>query len=255
MSIQKSESKHGKITDKPDTRRRSFMWKIGAAVPAALAAAVPGRSSNGNSRDTDIKNRMARLSRQIGILEDEKSVRELHRTYESLLDSGRYEEVTILFTDDAEVIFNGGMFQNRSGGIQRLYCRRFRSGLTGKRMDPAPGFRVEPDTICISADRKSAIASFSYSIQVGSPIVSDSLLVKMARLHGEGIMKWWEGGKYEVSYVKSSQEGDWKIKKLQYRTLSKASYRPGKSRADPITVSGFSVTYPADPTGPDKLLS
>ena len=75
----------------------------------------------------------------------------------------------------------------------------------------------------------------------------------MARLHGEGIMKWWEGGIYEVSYLKDMKDGGWKIKRLEYRVLSKADYRPGKSCARPISVPLFSKVYPADPAGPDSL--
>jgi len=75
----------------------------------------------------------------------------------------------------------------------------------------------------------------------------------MARLHGEGIMKWWEGGTYEVSYVKGIRDGDWKIKRLEYRVLSCSDYKPGKSHARPISVPLFSKVYPDDPSGPDIL--
>ena len=105
----------------------------------------------------------------------------------------------------------------------------------------------------MAADRKTASASFSYSIQVGAPIVSDSQLVQMARLHGEGIRKWWEGGTYEISYVKDSRDSAWKIKRLEYRVLSKADYRPGKPHARPISIPHFSEVYPEDPAGPDIL--
>jgi hypothetical protein len=67
-------------------------------------------------------------------------------------------------------------------------------------------------------------------------------------------MKWWEGGIHEVSYVKDIQDEAWKIKRIEYRVLSKADYRAGRSYAKPIDVPAFSKTYPADPTGPDKLI-
>ena len=75
----------------------------------------------------------------------------------------------------------------------------------------------------------------------------------MARLHGEGIIKWWEGGIYKVSYVKCVRDGGWKIKRLDHGVLSKADYRPGKSHAGPISVPLFSEVYPEDPSGPDAL--
>jgi hypothetical protein len=256
MHIQKSTSKHSDTPDQPNTRRRSFLWKIGAAIPAVLVSAIPGRSSTGTDPGDGLKNRIRSLSSQLGILEDENAIRRLHRTYENLLNRGRYEEVINLFTDDGEVIFNGGIFMGKSRGVFRLYNGRFKSGTTGRKIEPAPGFRSDTeqqqDMVKVAADRKTAGARFAYSIQVGTPIVSDLSLVKMARLHGEGIMKWWEGGTYEVSYMKDMKDG-WKIKRLEYRVFSKADYRPGKSRARPISIPLFSMVYPEDPAGPDML--
>ena len=104
----------------------------------------------------------------------------------------------------------------------------------------------------VSADRKSATGRFPYSIQVGKPMEEGSSLVAMARLQGEGIVKWWEGGMCEASYVKVGRH--WKIKRLEYRASAKADYRPGRTCARPIDVPAFSMAYPADPIGPDKIL-
>ncbi len=257
MNFLKITSKPSDIPDQPNKRRRSFMWKIGAAIPALLASAIPGKSGPGIDQDAGLKTQIDRLSSQLGILEDENAIRRLHQTYEDLLNSGKYEEVMNLFTDDGEVIFNGGIFKGKSRGVRRLYSERFQSGLGGRKIEPAPGFQPDTakrqDIIKVAADRKSASARFSFSIQIGTPIISDSQLVKMARLHGEGIMKWWESGTYEVSYVRSIRNGVWKIMSLEYRVLSKADYRPGKFRAKPISVPLFSKVYPEDPAGPDIL--
>jgi hypothetical protein len=197
------------------------------------------------------------LSGQIGILKDENMIRLLHQTYENFLDRGMYEEVVSLFTDDSEVVFNGGVFKGKRKGVNRLYCNRFRSGLTGKRIDYLhgilPDIGEQQDMVEVMPDRKSAKARFTYSIQVGTPVISDSVLVEMARLHGEGIMKWWEGGIYDISYAKDLKDGTWKIKKLEYHVLSKAVYRPGRSYARLISVPHFTKVYPEDPAGPDKL--
>jgi hypothetical protein len=48
--------------------------------------------------------------------------------------------------------------------------------------------------------------------------------------------------------------GNWKIKRLEYRVLSKAYYRPGRSYARQISVPPFSKVYPEDPAGPDRLI-
>ena len=257
MDNVKSESRPVRVPKQPNPGRRSFMWRMGAAVSAVLASAVPGKSVPAIHQDLDLKNRMNRLSNQLEIFKDERAIRRLHQTYESLLNGERYEEVASLFTDDGEVIFNGGVFKGKSKGISRLYGRRFKSGLTGRSIESPPAFQPDPelqqDSIEIAPDRKSARARFSYSIQVGIPMIADSSLVEMARLHGEGIMKWWEGGTYEASYVRRIGKNGWKIKRLEYRTRSKADYRPGKSHAGKIYVPAFSKLYPEDPDGPDLL--
>lgn len=241
-----------------DTGRRSFMWKVGAGMSAVLAAAVPAIARPVISGDKKLKNSVGSLSRQVAALENEKSIRELHKTYEDMLDNGMYSDVLNMFTSDAEVIFNGGVFKGKQG-LKRLFCEYFSEGQTGKRIDPAPGFQLEPsqqqDMVEITPDQKSAKGGFTYSIQVGAPVDSDSLIVKMSRLHGEGIMKWWEGGICKASYSRDIKNNNWKMNKLEYSVLSRADYRPGKSTAKPITIHPFSKVYPVDPLGPDRLIS
>jgi carotenoid cleavage dioxygenase len=259
MNTLKPASKPDNSLKQPNTERRSFIWKIGAGMTAVLATAVPGIARTRINQDTGLKDQVHQLSNQLRIIEDENAIRNLHQAYEDYLNKGMYEDVVNLFTNDGEVVLNGGVFEGRKRGIRRLYSEQFRSGLTGRKIDPAPGFQPnieqQQDKIEVATDRKSAKAQFTYSIQVGVPIVSDSQLVKMARLQGQGIMKWWEGGVYEVSYVKDTKDGSWKIKKLEHRVLSKADYRPGKSCARPIFTPPLSKRYPEDPTGPDRLIA
>lgn len=253
MNTLKSNTQEG-----ADKDRRSFMWKVGAGMTAVLAAAVPGIAKTGNKNDTNLQSRLACLSRRVEVLEDENAIRELHNRLENHLHMGNYGEAVKLFTDDAEVLFNGGIFKGRKNGIRRLYEEQFSYGLTGKKIDQAPGFELnngkQEDVIEVSEDGITAKAQFKYSIQAGAPMVSDSSLVNMARLQGEGITKWWEGGTYEVSYIKDVKDLSWKIKKLEYNVLSRADYRPGKSFAKPIDIPSFSKTYPEDPAGPDRLV-
>jgi hypothetical protein len=241
---------------KPDTGRRSFIWKTGAAMSAVLASAVAGVSKPMDDPNAGLKDRIDQLSNQVGSLKDANAIRRLHQAYESLLDRGMYEEIVDMFTDDGEVISNGGLFSGKDGGIRRLYCERFKSGLTGKKIEPAPGFEPNPsrqhDIVEVSTDRRTATGQFPFSLQVGMPMTEDSSLVAMARLQGEGILKWWEGGVHEASYIKVGDS--WKIRRLEYRVTSKADFRPGRAYARPIDIPAFSKVYPADPTGPDKLL-
>ena len=248
-----AKSKTVKAKEQTHSNRRSFLWKAGAAMSAGLAAAVPGMAKTNNNEQVD------RLSRQVARLEDEKTIRTLHSTYENLLDSGRYREITDLFTDDAEAIFNGGIYRGKDRGINRLYVDHFSAGMTGKKMLPAPGFQFEQEqhqeTIEISGDGLSARARFPYSIQAGAPMPDDSVLVQMARLHGEGIRQWWEGGVYEFVLVKDEKDGSWKITRLEHRVLARADYKPGRSQANPVAVAPFDKVYPGEPTGPDRLIT
>ncbi len=223
---------------KPDSGRRSFMWKAGAAMSAVVASAAAGFPKSGADK-ADIQ-------------KDANAVRTLHRTYEARLHEGRYEEALDLFEDNAEVVYNGGLFKGEKS-LSRLYCNFFRSGQTGKKIEPAPGFEIDAvDIVEVAGDRKSAVGRFPYSIQAGTPMKDDSSLVAMARLQGEGIVKWWEGGICEASYVKAGK--NWKIKRLQYRPSVKADYKPGRAYARPIEVPAFTKAYPADPAGPDRLV-
>lgn len=247
-----------KALSKPNAGRRSFLWKAGAALSAAAAAAVPGIAKTGAIQGDGRNAEADRLSHRLGILEDEKAIRNLHRSYETLLHNGMYEAVSALFADDAEVVFNGGIFSGGKEGVVRLYCDCFRSGLTGRKLGPATGFETAAEqpqeAIQVAADRLSAQAQFPYSIQVGAPM-PDSQLVQMARLHGEGILKWCESGICEIVYAKEAKDGIWKIRRLAYRVLSKTNYRAGKSDNWPISTPRFAKTYPEDPAGPDKLIA
>lgn len=259
MDIHKATSKPDNSSRQPNKGRRSFIWKVGAGMSAVLAATVPGIAGTRSSNDTNMKLRADKLTKKIGILEDENNIRLLHQTYENSLDRFAYEEVVNLFTDDGEVVFNGGVFKGKTQGISRLFCNRFKPGLTGKRIDHLPGILPDigqrQDMVEVTPDRKTARARFSYSIQVGAPITSNSSLVEMARRMGEGIIKWWEGGTYDISYGKDIKDGNWRIKRLEYIVQAKTNYRPGRSYARSFSVPLFTKTYPEDPAGPDKLMT
>ncbi len=258
MNALKLLSSPGQNPGQTNAGRRSFMWKIGAAMTAAMASVVPGASNTRRRQGAGPDSEANRLAARLGILEDENAIRNLHQAYEAFLDAGRYEEAAGLFAEDGEAAFNGGVFEGKTG-VWRLYCDCFRSGLTGKRIGPVPGFEPSAEqpqeTIEVAADRLSARAQFAYAIQVGAPMAPDSQLVQMARLQGEGIMKWCESGIYEISYVKDERNGGWKIKRLACRALSKTDYRPGKAYAQPISVPLFARTYPRDPAGPDRIIA
>ena len=238
--------------------RRSFIRKMGVGASAALAptvimaAGLNMAKAEANTTDDP--------ALRAALLEEEKALRRFHQAFEEAMDKGLHEEVISMFaadTEDAEVVFNGGVFTRRSHGVSRLFRERFPAGKTGRRMEPAPGFELTPDqqrdSVEVSPDLRSAKAVFPYSIQVGMPFETETSLAAMARLHGEGVRTWWEGGVYRVNYRKDVA-GHWKISRLEYDTLSRADFRSGKSYAQPISVSRFATRFPADPHGPDDLV-
>lgn len=230
--------------------RRSFVLKMGAGVSAALVPVVG--SAGMEQRQVDDPALRAAL------LEEEMALRQLHHDFEQALDQDRHADVIGMFADDADVVFNGGVFHTRGQGVTRLYCERFPAGRSGRRMEPAPGFELPADqqqeNVEVSPDRLSATAVFPYSIQVGAPLESESSLISMARLHGEGVRTWWEGGVYHVAYRKDATDGRWRISRLEYRTLARADYRSGRTYAAPIAVARFSMRFPKDQLGPDELV-
>ena len=201
--------------------RRTFIWKFGAGASAALASSA-GMAAGTPKAESDLTNNP---------VAEELALRKFHQAFEQSMDKGLHEEVIGMFADDAEVVFNGGVF------TPRLYREHFASGKSGRRMEPAPGFELtdaqQQESVEVSQDLRTAKAVLPYSIQVGIPFETESSLAAMARLHGEGVRTWWEGGVYRINYRKDT-EGNWKIRRLEYDTLSRADYRPGKSYALPL---------------------
>jgi hypothetical protein len=232
--------------------RRAFIGTLGA-VSTALASTAGAVAAATSERETPTADD---ASVRAALLEEEKALRTLHQAFEQAMDAGRHEDVIAMFADDAEVVFNGGVFRRRDQGVTRLYRDRFPEGKTGRRIEPAPGFELtadqQQDRLNVSADRRSATAAFSYSIQAGEPFETESSLAAMARLHGEGVRTWWEGGTYRISYRKEAS-GAWTIGRLEYDTVSHADWRPGRSYAQPIAVARLSTRFPDDPHGPDDL--
>ncbi len=241
----------------PNADRRSFIRKTGAVLSAGLASAIAGVSKPNPDEDMPLKEQVDRLSNQLGILEDTNAIRKLHQDYGYYLDNGMHEEIVNLFAGDGEVYFNGGIFIGRDQGVRRLYVDHFGRDFTAGKNGPAHGFLLDhtqkQDAVEVAPDRKTAQARFHCLMQARTRDTSEFPMMEMARLQGQGILQWWEGGVYEISYVK--YRDTWKIKKLDYRTMWQADYALGRTYGKPGVVPPFSKTYPDDPIGPDKLIA
>lgn len=225
--------------------RRSFLCKLGAGASAAVASVAVAKPAPADD-----------AALRAALLEEENTLRRLHRDFVQAIEEGRHEQVLALFADDAEVRFNGGIFRGRQG-VARLYRDHLPSRKAGRHMPPAPGFELpaeaRQETLQVSTDRLSATAAFPYSIQLGRPLESASSLASMARLQGEGVQTWWEGGLYRASYRKD-EAGRWRIRRLEYDTLSRADYRAGRSYARAMPASHLTRRFPDDQQGPDALV-
>jgi hypothetical protein len=71
---------------------------------------------------------------------------------------------------------------------------------------------------------------------------------------GEGVQTWWKGGLYQVIYRKEATGGNWKSSRLECDTLSRTDWRSGRSHAQPIAASRFTMRHPEDQQGPDTLV-
>ena len=231
-----------------DAGRRAFIWKLGAgSAGAAASVAVAAKPAEAGIDDPALR---------AALLEEEKSLRRLHHDFQQAIDAGLHDRVIGMFAADSQVVFNGGIFQRRDAGVSRFFRGHLPARKAGRSMQVAPGFasptEAQPERIDVSRDRQSATAVFPYSIQAGMPLESASSLASMARLQGEGVHTWWEGGHYRVAYRKEA-DGRWMISRLEYDTSSRADYRPGRSHASPIRVPRLATRFPDDPHGPDRL--
>ena len=75
-------------------------------------------------------------------------------------------------------------------------------------------------------------------------MTDDSQLVQMARLQGEGIVKWWEGGIHELFCMKDG--GIWKIKRLHYNLTFRTPYEEGWLNVPVIGQHGPDLNIPPD---------
>ena len=240
-----------------NVRRRSFLWKTGAAVSAMFVTSSAGVARPGTGENMTLKKEVERLSGRLGIREDENSIRALHHAYGCYLDRGRHREIVGLFTGDGEVVFNGGIFTGREQGVRRLYADYFGKAFMGDHNGPVHGCLLDhprqQDVIEIAPDRNTATARFHCLIQAQATVDPDTPHIDMARLQGLDVRRWWEGGVYENTYVKDG--ATWKIKRLEYRPVWQDGFPQGRGCNRPVVVRPFAKTYPEDPLGPDRLIT
>lgn len=194
-----------------------------------------------------LSEQVAKLSRQVGLLEDTNAIRSLHYKYGYYIDKCLYAEAVDLFADSGEVRFLNGIYRGKKGA-HRLYvnwfCKYFTNGCNG----PIRGFLLDhlmlQDVVDVAADGLSARGRFRCVLQGGCHESMRDPIPNFPK-------QFWEAGIYENAYVKEG--GVWKIKLLNYNMLWQANYEEGWARSG-VHLAPLAKTYPEDPNGPDELL-
>ena len=108
---------HSGSKSEKNTGRRSFIRKMGTVMTTgAVVSTVPAVAMSDERSDSDAGVRIRELSGRIEVLEAEKSIVDLYRTYESLLNDCIYDKISKLFAADGESVYNGGVFRGRDTG-------------------------------------------------------------------------------------------------------------------------------------------
>lgn len=188
-------------------------------------------------------------------LQAERDVLALQHRYQQALDARDMDAVLALFAEDAEVHYNGGVFSGRHQGVSRLYRGYFATHGIGAHMAPPPGSgfgQAAVQRVTVTKDARSAAVEVPYSIQAGRALQSGTSLTAMARLHGEGLRLWWEGGVMVLALSKAVT-GQWLLTRLHYKVEACADYRSGRSWSVPLDVPAFSACFPWVEHGPDSI--
>ena len=111
-----------------------------------------------------LRDELAEVRHELGILQDVKAVRELQFKYGYYMDKCLFPAIVDLFADDAELYFMGGVYHGKAG------ARRLYGGATGLN-GPVDGLLFEhlivQDIVDVAPDRKTAQGRFRTFMQGG----------------------------------------------------------------------------------------
>ena len=194
-----------------------------------------------------LREELARLKNQVGLLEDIHAVRCLHFKYGYYIDMCLYEETVDLFARDGAVRFLNGVYRKQAG-VRRLYCDWFQKDFTKGHNGPVFGFLLDhlqaQDVITVDPDRRTARGRFRALNMIGYHDDKPEPLEHMPQ-------QFWGGGIYENEYVR--EDGVWKIKYLDYVGRWQAPYEEGWAHSRGH-LPPFEKPWPENPIGPDEIL-
>jgi hypothetical protein len=190
-----------------------------------------------------LRGEVARLRDLVGTHDDIHAVRTLQFKYGYYMDMTLFGEIVELFADDCEIRFMGGLYRGKEGA-RRLYGGS--AGVNGPTDGLLFSHILAQDIVDVAPDRRTAQGRFRTFMQGGVRASKKDAPATIPR-------QFWESGIYENEYVKV--DGVWKFKLFDYKVVFQARYEEGwaYSLLAPLMVSEPTLTFPANPRGPDEL--
>jgi hypothetical protein len=174
------------------------------SVIAIIALLGAGLVVSGSS-DTNIQHRIDRLDSAVQAAEGVRAIKKLHYSYAHYLESGLWNDIADLFTDDAVGEFPAGIVRGKDNLRKYFMQQAGRTSLGLAEGQLNVHLELQP-IVTLGADGKTANAAWH----------------EMAMLGQYGTSAKWTGGIYENEYV--FENGIWKIRAMRFYEQYQGDY-------------------------------
>ena len=190
---------------------RRFSVALAATVLSVSAVCAMSTGARAADAPADVQLRVATLAANVELAEDLSQIEKLQRAYGYYVDKGMWEDLSVLFTENAVANYPAGVFVGRKSIREHLYMNVGGHqvgdiGLGDGRL--YDHMNIQP-VVHIDAGGTTAHGRWRAFAMFGSP--------------GGGAT--WAEGVYEMQYTK--ENGVWKISKLDYYSGFGAPYKTG----------------------------
>lgn len=177
-----------------------------------LCAVGPVAATAGEfAPESELRAQLGHLAAEVQAAEDIRAIKRLQRAYGFYLDKGMWEDLSVLFTDDAVANYPAGIFIGKASIRRHLYLNvgavkigelGLGDGRLYNHMNIQPVVHLDPDGVTAKGRWRALAMIGSYG---GSAV--------------------WAEGVYEIGYRKEG--GVWKIHTLDYYSGFGAPYQTG----------------------------